>query len=208
MNQKTDPKTNIHIFDKKEIFLVFVFMILASLLSFMLGVRVGVSYSFEQAGLTNEDRQTVDLLGPKEEEVKSILENRSNEGEDSSKQIKEQMHKKLKAKIDRELKQSSVSKAVPKAAPSPVQAVALAKDRRGKYTIQLGSYRTREEAEEFANGFRIKGHEPIITQVEIAGRGIWFRVSLGEFSGAVAAKAYVQNEEELFMGQDYVFVQF
>ena len=203
MNQKINNKTDIHIFDKKEIFLVFVFMILASLFSFMLGIRVGVSYSFEEAGLTAEDRQKVDLLGRQEEEVKEILEKRSQKGEASPQHIKEQMHKKLKAKIDHELKESSVpSKA------APVQAATLKKDRRGKYTIQLGSYRTREESEEFANGFRIKGHEPIITQVEIAGRGIWFRVSLGEFSNAVAAKAYVQNEEELFMGQDYVFVQF
>ncbi len=205
-----DQKTNIYIVEKKEVFLIFLFMVLSSLISFMLGVKLGRSYSYEEAGLTPKDRRKINLLDQREEAVEEILEKKSQERGLSSGIIKEQIHRELKGKIDQELKksytkQNSLNKKTAVSAPIQVNS---SKNRRGQYTIQLGSYRTRKESEEFADGFRIKGRHPIITQVEIPGRGIWFRVSLGEFNNAVDAKNYVQKEKELFMGQDYVFVQF
>ena len=37
----------------------------------------------------------------------------------------------------------------------------------GKYTIQLGSYNTVEEAKQFAEGFTVRGYNPIINEVKI-----------------------------------------
>ncbi|CAN0060821.1 unnamed protein product [Chrysoparadoxa australica] len=78
----------------------------------------------------------------------------------------------------------------------------------GKYTIQLGSHRSVEEAEAFAEGFKVRGYNPIINEVEIPNRGIWYRVSLGVFDTITDAKDYVKKEQSLFQGQDYVFVRF
>jgi cell division septation protein DedD len=79
---------------------------------------------------------------------------------------------------------------------------------RGKFTIQLGSYQSLDDAESFADGFRIRGYRPIINEVDIKKRGIWYRVSLGIFESVGKAKDYVIREKTLFKGQDYVIGRF
>lgn len=78
----------------------------------------------------------------------------------------------------------------------------------GKYTIQLGSHRSINDAKKFADGFKIRGYEPIINEVEIKGKGTWFRVSLGSFSTINDAKSYIIKEKSLFNGTDYFIVKF
>ena len=78
----------------------------------------------------------------------------------------------------------------------------------GKWTIQLGSYDDKGEAQSFANGLQVRGYSPILNEVNLGERGKWYRVSLGAFDNLVDAKNYVVREKSLFSGQDYVFVQF
>lgn len=78
----------------------------------------------------------------------------------------------------------------------------------GKFTIQLGSYDQVGDAQKFADGFRIRGYNPIINEVELKGRGTWYRVSLGVFDNASEAKEYILQEKTLFEGQDYVIARF
>jgi cell division protein FtsN len=77
----------------------------------------------------------------------------------------------------------------------------------GKFTIQLGSHRTLKEAEDFAEGFKARGYDPIINQIDIKGKGTWYRVSLGAFNTMEEAKAYTAKEKTLFIGQDYTVVK-
>jgi septal ring-binding cell division protein DamX len=74
----------------------------------------------------------------------------------------------------------------------------------GKYTIQLGSYNTLDEAKQFAEGFTVRGYNPIINEVKIEGKGTWYRVSLGVFTTVEEAKSYIKQEQSLFSGQDHV----
>jgi cell division protein FtsN len=74
----------------------------------------------------------------------------------------------------------------------------------GKFTIQLGSYKTLNDAQQFAEGFLTKGYKPLINEVEIQGKGTWYRVSLGVFESSKAAKQYVDNEKDLFGKQSFV----
>lgn len=74
----------------------------------------------------------------------------------------------------------------------------------GKFTIQLGSYRSYAEAKQFAEGFIIKGYRPLINQVDVSGKGTWYRVSLGVFESIRSAKAYTEKESSLFASQEYV----
>ena len=78
----------------------------------------------------------------------------------------------------------------------------------GKYTIQLGSHQSMKEAEEFAEGFRVRGYNPIINQINQAKSGIWYRVSLGAFKSASEAKNYIIKENTLFQGEDYFIRKF
>jgi len=74
----------------------------------------------------------------------------------------------------------------------------------GKFTIQLGSYKTLPEAKNFAEGFLGRGYRPLIKEAELANKGTWYRVSLGVFESISAAKQYVSNEKSLFQSQQYV----
>ncbi len=212
-----DSKTKLYVFAKKEVALIFIFMILIAVTSFVLGVKIGKNYSLEMAGITKEDqKKVVELLSNKEEELSSIKANPEASTVESS-----EIENKLQEKISEEFgggaaAQSghgnmSVEHGASTAhgeAKSTLSASSGAKDAlSGKYTIQLGSHRTLKEAEAFAEGFRARGYNPIINQIDIKGKGTWFRVSLEAFSTEQEARAYVAKEKSLFYGQDYNIVK-
>ena len=205
-----DEKSNLYVFERKEVFLIFIFMILIGITSFILGVKIGKQYSFEQVGFQEEDRQAVELLSKQEEQIHEG--GKPTDVQIETKNLREKMNESLEQKIREELEKEAKPAPVemePEAVEAkPTVVKEAAKDElSGKYTIQLGSYRTIEEAEQFANGFKIKGYSPIISQKDISGRGTWFRVSLGAFNSLSEAKDYILKEKELFLGQDYVFGQ-
>ncbi len=220
-----DEKTKLYVFEKKEVALIFIFMILIAITSFMFGVRVGKNYSYQASGFSTEDRQNVDLLSGQEEMVNKVVEEKT-QGEAkqlSPEELKEKMHESLKAKIEDELNKETKPVVPQETQPindtkpldntdlidDSAKAPAPSKDQyAGKFTIQLSSHRSKQEAEEFANGFTIRGYDPIINEVQIPGRGTWYRVSLGVFESAGQAKSYIDKERELFQGQDYVIGRF
>lgn len=205
-----DSKTKLYVFAKKEVALIFIFMILIAVTSFVLGVKIGKNYSMEMAGITPEDqKKVVELLSNKEEELSKIKANPESSTVESS-----EIEHKLQEKISEEFgatgkpateahgsNMSVAHEAAPAATSSTKDALS------GKFTIQLGSHRTLKEAESFAEGFRARGYNPIINQIEIKGKGMWYRVSLEAFNSAEEAKAYVTKEKSLFMGQDYTIIK-
>ncbi len=244
-----DEKTKLYVFAKKEVALIFIFMILIAITSFVFGVKVGKNYSYQLSGLAPEDKQKVDLMSEKEEEVNKILDEKKGEsaeathgeaapehgesattvehGSVASSEKKDPMadtHKRLEAELKKldsekngvakEGKDSetpfSVKAPETKAAVStPIKEKSSTKKDQysGKFTIQLGSHKTIAEAEKFADGFRIRGYDPIINEVELKGQA-WYRVSLGVFSSVSEAKEYIIKEKSLFQGQDYVIGRF
>jgi cell division protein FtsN len=60
------------------------------------------------------------------------------------------------------------------------------------------------EAKQFAEGFTVRGYNPIINEVKIDGKGTWYRVSLGLFNSVDEAKTYIKQEQSLFSGQEHV----
>lgn len=204
-----DSKTKLYVFAKKEVALIFIFMILIAVTSFVLGVKIGKNYSMEMAGITPEDqKKVVELLSSKEEELSRIKANPESSTVESS-----DIEHKLQEKISEEFGGAGKPAATDahgtnmshESAPA---AAATVKDAlSGKFTIQLGSHRTLKEAESFAEGFRARGYNPIINQIEIKGKGTWYRVSLEAFNSAEEAKAYVGREKSLFVGQDYTIIK-
>ena len=248
-----DEKTKLYVFAKKEVALIFVFMILIAITSFVFGVKVGKGYSYQVSGLAPEDKQKVDLMSEKEEEVSKILdEKKGEEGQEGMGQTtshseegghgapaqesnhgaaaseksdkKDEIadtHKRLEEELKKldDQKQSTPTKEVKEDTPftpkTEVKAQAPKKETKapkkdqysGKFTIQLGSHKTMAEAEKFADGFRIRGYDPIINEVEVRAQ-VWYRVSLGVFTSVSEAKDYIIKEKSLFQGQDYVIGRF
>ena len=196
-----DSKTKLYVFAKKEVALIFIFMILIAVTSFVLGVKIGKNYSMEMAGITPEDqKKVVELLSNKEEELSQIKANPEISTVESS-----DIENKLQEKITEEFGGGVTPMATP--INGEVNKSESKDVLSGKFTIQLGSHRTLKEAESFAEGFRARGYNPIINQIEIKGKGTWYRVSLEAFDTAEQAKAYIGREKTLFMGQDYTIIK-
>ncbi len=194
------------IFAKKEVFLIFICMVLIALLSFLMGVKIGKYNSLEKVGITKEDIQEVNLRAKLEKEMvrtpSSIPEPTSTpqkEIESSTQKLTQEF-----AAITEETKSAerAPSSVTPKVEEQPKSEYS------GKFTIQLGSYRSYGDAEKFADGFRVRGYEPIIQEIEIKAKGMTYRVSVGVFTNQNEANEYILSEKSFFQGQEYLIVKF
>ncbi len=60
----------------------------------------------------------------------------------------------------------------------------------GEYTLQVISYRTREEADVFAEALRARGHAAFVQTAEVPERGTYHRVRVGPFASMREADRY------------------
>ncbi len=245
-----EDKTKLFVFARKEVALIFIFMILVSISSFLIGVKIGKEYSYEMAGYTQEQRDKIELKS-REEEVVSKLETEINEKQnvnkveneketidDTYRELKEEFNKlekhgkdygtikpkkaPSKESISEQIKTFSrmpiddsikfknakLEESVPQAISSELKNIGKKDKLAGNYTVQLGSFPNIKEAEEFADGFKVRGYNPIINEVDLKTRGLWYRVSLGIFESIAEAKTYIVKEKSLFRGTDYVIGKF
>lgn len=202
------------IFEKKEIVLILLFVVVLIITSFTLGIRLGKKLSMDASGIKEEDVKTVELKSTAEEDADKTIE--ADAALNDEEKLKKLMDE-SKARLSDELEKFSSEEP---AAPAPsentenfssttqtTQEEASSAKTSGRYTIQLGSYNTIEEAKSFAEGFTVRGYNPIINEVKIPGKGNWFRVSLGLFNTVQEAKTYIKNEQSLFSGQDHVITE-
>lgn len=66
----------------------------------------------------------------------------------------------------------------------------------GEYILQVVSYRTEEEAEDFARALRDKGHDTYVEEADIEDRGRFYRVRIGPFETRGAALRYRHRFEQ------------
>jgi len=70
----------------------------------------------------------------------------------------------------------------------------------GKFTLQLSSFQSRAEADDFVGKLAPAGYKPYIIQSEVPGRGIFFRVRIGEYPSmedALAAKGEFEAQQHI-----------
>ncbi len=219
-----EKQIKLYVFNRNEIILIFLFMVLTTITGFVLGVKVGKSYSYEQAGLSQTDAERIELLSGQEEKVQEVTE-KMNEAEDKTKdQVLDESYKNLEKEFNQleekkaidpqadviEAHQNAGTQANVGETKTAEAAVADSTDNyAGKYTLQLGSHRALSDAERFAEGFKVRGYDPVvITQVNINGKGTWYRVSLGVFESLPEVKQFILKEQSLLKGTDYVIAKF
>lgn len=66
----------------------------------------------------------------------------------------------------------------------------------GKYTLQVISYRTADEAHLFAETLRERGHETFVVSADLPERGRYWRVRIGPFDSKREAESYRSDFEE------------
>ena len=212
------------IFQRREVFLFFSFVILVGVTSFVIGVKMGQKLSYEVHGITPQDREFVHLKSWMEED----LEVDAKDDEDLEAKSQETLKKKFEqiAKMEEKGKKQMVTPPlhrVKKAGGlearkdgeekqqgeegSSFFQVLSGGEHKGKWIIQLGSYRDLDHAQRFANGFKVRGYRPIINKIILEERGAWYRVGLGIFNNVSEVKDFIAQEKSLFQGQDYTIVQ-
>ncbi len=222
MNEK--KPSSLIVFEKKEVALIFALMVVAVFTAFVMGVKLGKSYAMKQAGFVPKDAVTIDLKSEQEELVeketkKSVEVDTMNKNFNKLEEEFNKLNPEAAESAHGEKSQSNTNHSesshgtVEKKNSSTVAADTSHKESKkdnykNKFTIQLGSYKTIDEAQKFADGFRIRGYDPIISEVEVSGRGLWFRVSLGAFETLQQTKDFIKKEASLFHGQDHVIGKF
>ena len=87
-----------------------------------------------------------------------------------------------------------VAAAMPGVAPASRPAAGEGMD--GRYTLQVISYHTPDEAEVFADALRGRGHQAFVMRADIPGRGTYFRVRIGPFESLRDANEYRATFEQ------------
>jgi len=227
-----EENSKLFVFEKKEVILIFVFIVLISVISFTLGVRTGKGLSLKHDDYTKEDVKAIDLKSVDEEFVDSVVEKKSEVEVDTpvdvskdkvetsiddqkamEQRLREEMEKLASEDVDNvspAIKVNEKSEVVEKVDPasSTDDVYNRNKDFKGKYTIQLYSNQSEEAAKDFADGFIVKGYDVIVNEVVIAGKGKWYRVSIGVFDSVNDAKEYLNKENKLFQSNKYIIQQF
>lgn len=199
-----EENNRVIVFEKKEIILILIFVLVLLVTSFTLGIRFGKKLG---ADINPEVKETVvtpevSLESPEEEAAeKALAESQATSDEEKLLKLTEQS----KEELSKELAKFSEDKMETTPASDP--SLKTSSTMIGKFTIQLGSYNTADEARQFAEGFTVRGYSPILNEVSIPDKGVWYRVSLGIFKTVEEAKAYIKTEQSLFQGQDYVITE-
>lgn len=202
-----DDKTNLYVFEKKEVLLIFIFMILIAITSFVLGVKVGKSFTYSNVEQALEESKSIQILSPEEEKVEELMNAQpAPDQKDHSEILEENLRQELENRNREETQSPPVGSDIdPLFMEDQLEVETSAAPLEGKHTIQVGAHRSKAEAEQFANGFIARGYDTYIKEVELSGRGIWYRVSIGAFDSLTQAKEYVQKEQSLFQKEDYIF---
>lgn len=225
-----EDNSKLVVFEKKEVILIFVFIVVISVTAFTLGVRVGKGLSLKHDGYSKDDIQSIDLKSVEEEYVdkvidtsnKSEFESSINNGKDTNQKVdeielrlREEMEKLAKDKGEDSSAMNTEEPALEEDAVDPSLKVPVENSQvgsssnqfSGKYTIQLYSNQSKSAAEDFADPFIIKGYNVIINEAIIPGKGTWYRVSIGVFGSIEEAKEYLGAESKLFKNEDYIIQQ-
>ena len=98
-----------------------------------------------------------------------------------------------KAAADKKAKKAAAEKAALAAKNRQEAAVS-------KFTLQLSSFQSEDEAEVFYDQLRSSGYRPYISRADVPGKGTWYRVRLGKypsFESAVEAKTSFEKKQKI-----------
>lgn len=234
MKDMMEDNSKLFVFDKKEVVLIFVFIVVIAVTAFTLGVRIGKQLSLKEDGYTEKDVESINLKSVDEEYVDEVVGDSPADFEDAlsdreepstdpsgdvEARLREEMEKLAAGELDSsaEAESNMESETPVDEAPAiesegaeinePDDLYSPGQDVKGKFTIQLYANQSKASAQDFADAFIVKGYDVIINEAVIPGKGNWYRVSIGVFDTIDGAKEYLQQEKRLFQGEDYIIQQ-
>ncbi len=91
-------------------------------------------------------------------------------------------------------------------APAALNAESAVTDSEGKYTVQVASFPDKALAEEMEREFKAKRYPAYTEEVEIPGKGTWYRVKIGKFTTESEASRYGNDMKSAEPGVQSVLV--
>ncbi len=113
------------------------------------------------------------------------------------------MEAKLEAKPEPKLPSLPKPQALPAARPQVVAQAAAAKKpdaTANHFTLQLSAFPDKQDAEEFMKKIQSAGYKPFLVASEIPGKGIFYRVRVGDYASrqaAVDAKTEFERKQRI-----------
>lgn len=206
-----EPKTELLVFNKKEVSVIVVLLVLVALFSFTLGLKMGKmlgsgpqsEHHTEEAPLAAHQPEAA---GAEHAAPATEHSEHSEHGDahEAAKEVEsaETIKKKVEDKTDdhasgaedhadaefaHETKTENVhvTKPVPMALPKEKKSEAFDGPR---YTLQVGSHRTVAEAAEQVSAIKRSGLDAFYIEAKVPGKGTWYRVGIGLFTNKEVAE--------------------
>jgi cell division protein FtsN len=205
-----ESKTNLLVFTKKEVFLILFLLILVSLFSFTLGLKLGKNLA--QREFTQQEKLTAtsheepfhaveDSVAPESHADKAVHTESNRTDEVVS---PEHMQNKEEELLGEELKKDkpTAKKEVPLTIPSEKRGLPI------RYTLQVGSYRTIGEAAEQVALLKRRSLEAFYLEASVPGKGNWYRVGIGNFETKEEAEKMAQKWKALHSLPPFIITSF
>lgn len=210
-----EDSSKLFVFEKKEVLLIFVFVVLIASTAFTLGLRIGKGLESNEKKMTANSVEDLNLKSIIEEDAEKISLQKNDresddilDNEDESSLRLNDLDKKFKEVVkEKEGETQSGIDVINKPLVEQDSTSLKKRNLSGKFTIQLSSKDNRDAAIEFAEPFRAAGYDVIVNSAKVEGKE-WYRISIGAFNSKIEANEFMQNENDLFQDKDYIIKQF
>jgi len=199
-----DPRRKLFIYDRKEVGILILLGVGVALFAFTLGVHLGKQVVPKPLDLQAKEESVEVLESAKHEnpdrtaigsEVKNVPgavsevldQNLRDEVAKTGLQIEKSKTLTLPKEVKRDTQSPETGLAKNPVRPEKVQTTTTVKS--GGYTLQVGSYPTLKEAEPELLKLNENGLRPVVKEVELKGKGKWYRVVVGEYANARDAES-------------------
>lgn len=209
-----ETKNDILLFNKKEVSVIIVLLALVAIFSFTLGIKLGQKLNNSKVDV--DQSHTEAPLSAVEQETEHEVDAHAapitaKEKHEQDQAAVEEAIEKAKQSLDHEVQalKAGSGKAVPMSFPNEKKEEQYKNNKvhsttghaeknptklaAGKYTLQVGSHRTIEEANAQVKELRDKGFDSFYLGVEIPGKGTWYRVGIGMYPTKEMAESSANN---------------
>ncbi len=194
-----DKRQHFFIYERKEMFILFALGSFIALFAFTLGVHLGKKQTLEQYASTigTHDGKPIESQPdevPSNIDMSEQMKNAQGAASDALSQELQNEVAETGIKLDKKVQVDLPTQKKQGAKPTEVTPVAnkgvafQQKAPTGKFTLQVGSFSSVNEAEDRAKVLRSNGLEPFLREANIRGKGHWFRIYLGGFGSVKEAK--------------------
>lgn len=193
-------KTGLFIFEKREVWVLFLLAITVAVFAFILGVHLGKKVGDSQNVAELKDATPAHTADDMVPDRVQLTEQAQGVDQAVTESLNQALHEevqnagiKLNVKRQVQLPEKTVSKnagatTLESDEKKEVIPALVRQSPEGKYTIQVGSFPSLSEASEELSALENKGVEPFMRHTLIRGKGEWYRIYLGGYDSKKQAE--------------------